>query len=59
MSEVKAELKGREIERPDFWGGFRVVPDKLEFWQHRRNRLHVRFVYRRRDGGWEIVELQP
>ena len=59
VSEVEAELKGREIERPDFWGGFRVVPDKLEFWQHRRNRLHVRFVYRRRDGGWEIVELQP
>jgi pyridoxamine 5'-phosphate oxidase len=60
VRELGAELEGREVERPPFWGGYRVVPDELEFWQHRANRLHVRFVYRRRgDGGWEIEALQP
>lgn len=56
---LEAEHEGREVERPEFWGGYRVVPDELEFWQHHEDRLHVRFVYRRRDGGWEIEELQP
>ena len=59
VRELGAEFDGREVERPPFWGGYRVVPDELEFWQHRANRLHVRFVYRRRGGGWEIEELQP
>ena len=56
---LDAELEGREVERPPFWGGYRVVPDELEFWQHRENRLHIRFVYRRRVDGWEIEQLQP
>jgi pyridoxamine 5'-phosphate oxidase len=57
--ELEAELEGREVERPEFWGGYRLVPDELEFWQHRENRLHIRFVYRRKATGWEIEELQP
>ena len=56
---LDTELEGREVERPPFWGGYRVVPDELEFWQHRENRLHIRFVYRRRGDGWEIEQLQP
>jgi len=56
---LEARLEGREVERPGYWGGYRIVPDELEFWQHRENRLHVRFVYRRSDGGWTIEELQP
>ncbi len=56
---LEARLEGSEVERPGFWGGYRVVPDELEFWQHRENRLHIRFVYRRSDGGWEIEGLQP
>ena len=56
---LDAELEGREVERPPFWGGYRVVPDELEFWQHRENRLHIRFVSRRRGDGWEIEQLQP
>jgi pyridoxamine 5'-phosphate oxidase len=59
VSELERELEGREVERPPFWGGYRVVPDELELWQHRANRLHIRFRYRRRGGGWEIEELQP
>ena len=59
VRELEAELEGREVERPDFWGGYRLAPDELEFWQHRENRLHIRFVYRREDDGWRIDELQP
>jgi pyridoxamine 5'-phosphate oxidase len=59
VRELDRELEGREVERPRFWGGYRLVPDELEFWQHRANRLHIRFVYRRNETGWEIEELQP
>jgi pyridoxamine 5'-phosphate oxidase len=59
VEELERELEGREVERPDFWGGYRVVPDQIEFWQHDDNRLHHRFVYRRAGNGWEIEGLQP
>jgi pyridoxamine 5'-phosphate oxidase len=59
VRELERELDGREVERPKSWGGYRVVPDELEFWQHRANRLHVRFRYRRRGDAWEIDQLQP
>ena len=59
VRELERELGGREVERPEFWGGYRVVPDELEFWQHRANRLHVRFRYRRRGDAWAIDQLQP
>jgi pyridoxamine 5'-phosphate oxidase len=59
VRELDAELEGREVERPEFWGGYRLIPGEIEFWQHRENRLHVRFVYRREDAGWRIDELQP
>jgi pyridoxamine 5'-phosphate oxidase len=59
VDELAAELEGREVERPPFWGGYRLVPDEVEFWQHRANRLHIRFRYRRSGDGWEIDELQP
>jgi len=48
------------VELPPFWGGYRVVPDELELWQHRDDRLHDRIVYRRgSDGAWAISRLQP
>jgi pyridoxamine 5'-phosphate oxidase len=56
---LEAELEGREVERPDFWGGYRLVPDEYEFWQHRENRLHIRFAYRSDGDGWRIDELEP
>jgi pyridoxamine 5'-phosphate oxidase len=54
-----AELDGVEIARPESWGGFRVVPRAWEFWQHRDDRLHDRFRYRRGEGEWVIERLYP
>jgi pyridoxamine 5'-phosphate oxidase len=53
-------FEGREVPRPDFWGGFRLVPDAVEFWQGRINRLHDRLRYdRQADESWRIVRLSP
>ncbi len=59
VRELTAQLEGEEVERPEFWGGYRLAPEALEFWQHRENRLHIRFAYRRSGDGWAIDELQP
>jgi pyridoxamine 5'-phosphate oxidase len=50
---------GTDIPMPDFWGGYRVIPDVVEFWQGRVNRMHDRFRYRRNDGEWVIERLAP
>ena len=49
----------REIDRPPFWGGFRLVPDEYEFWQGRLNRYHDRLRYRPVESGWVIERLAP
>ena len=59
IADLEAEYEGREVPRPAFWGGYRVEPEAVEFWQGRENRLHDRIVYRREDGGWKIERLQP
>ena len=56
---LEAEHEGREVPRPPFWGGYRVEPEAVEFWQGRENRLHDRLVYRRSPDGWKVVRLQP
>lgn len=49
-----------EIPVPDFWGGYRVLPERVEFWQGGEHRLHDRFLYRRQaDASWSIEQLQP
>ena len=59
IKNLEAEYEGRDVPRPAFWGGYRVEPEAMEFWQGRENRLHDRLVYRRGDGGWKMERLQP
>ena len=56
-----AELAEADLTRPESWGGFRVMPEAWEFWQHRDDRLHDRFRYTRRAGAgaWLIERLYP
>jgi pyridoxamine 5'-phosphate oxidase len=48
-----------EPPRPAWWGGYRLVPETFEFWEHRDDRLHDRHLFRRYGDGWETVRLQP
>jgi pyridoxamine 5'-phosphate oxidase len=58
--EVAARFAEGDVPLPPFWGGYRVVPDELELWQHQEDRLHDRLLYRRAGtGSWTIERLQP
>ena len=59
VKEFEAEFDGREVPRPSFWSGFRVSPEKMEFWENRPNRLHRRELYTRQNGGWNTSVLYP
>ena len=58
-AEVEARFEGVDVELPPHWGGYRVVPEVVEFWQGRRGRMHDRLVYRRGSDGWQVVRLAP
>ena len=51
--------EGTDVPMPDFWGGYLVIPEVIEFWQGRVNRLHDRLRYRRDGGGWVVERLAP
>jgi len=59
FSQVKAQFAEGDIPLPEFWGGFRVVPEEIEFWQGGENRLHDRFCFRRHNSEWDIARLSP
>ena len=60
LEELKEKYQDREVPRPSHWGGIRVIPAEIEFWQGRSSRLHDRLVYTRmEDGSWKIERLSP
>jgi len=58
-AELFVQYAGGEIPTPDFWGGYRVIPDRIEFWQGRRSRMHDRLEYTRQGNAWKIQRLWP
>lgn len=60
LKQLEKDFEGKEIKRPDFWGGFLVKPVEVEFWQGRPNRLHDRIRYKlQEDYSWKIDRLSP
>ena len=59
LEEIKRKFADGEVPLPSFWGGFRVVPSEIEFWQGRENRLHDRFRYLISGSSWAIERLSP
>ena len=59
FASMKRKFSSGEVPLPDFWGGYRVIPRTIEFWQGRESRLHDRFVYQRNKDGWTISRLSP
>lgn len=59
LEELERRFSGGHVPRPPHWGGWRVLPHAVEFWQGRPKRLHDRFLYTRSPAGWDRVRLSP
>ena len=59
VAEMERRFDGQDVPRPPHWSGFRVVPERIEFWKNMPSRLHVRHLYVRTGGGWEVRQLYP
>jgi pyridoxamine 5'-phosphate oxidase len=59
VRELDVEFQGRDVARPKFWGGYRLTPNRFEFWQHRDSRLHDRVVYLSSTNGWTLERQAP
>jgi pyridoxamine 5'-phosphate oxidase len=58
-SELETQYEGRPVPRPPFWGGYLLVPDRIELWEGRQYRLHRRTLFSRREGIWVSEEIAP
>ncbi len=60
LAQMKQKFKEGKIPLPDHWGGYRIIPDSIEFWQGRKSRLHDRIIFQKRaDNAWNISRLSP
>jgi pyridoxamine 5'-phosphate oxidase len=59
VAKLDREHEGSDVRRPDHWGGYRLVPETYEFWQHRDDRMHDRLRYRHANGDWVVERLSP
>jgi pyridoxamine 5'-phosphate oxidase len=57
--ETESRFRDQVVDRPPFWGGYRLIPSRVEFWYGRPDRLHDRILYTRKDSAWEIKRLYP
>ena len=59
VDELRVEYEGREVPRPQYWGGYHLTPSHFEFWQHRGERLHDRVIYLLEDSSWRLERQSP
>jgi len=59
VREIEQKYSGDDVPLPDFWGGYRLAPASIEFWQGKANRLHDRLLYSRETDGWKVTRLYP